>query len=411
MAANSLDQNAIGRVTSIDTIRWEAQPNLLWVLVRTSNGAVGLGETYYLPRSVEAVIHELAAELLVGESAATITQHWNKLFSYVGFFGSAGAEMRAISALDIALWDAFGQVVSQPIYQLLGGACRTTIPVYNTCVNAGPYLDWNHALEDAGSLASELRSNGYLGLKLWPWDRFAPQIESASSTGPAGWQSMGPSGNYLSIQDLSTGLEMLEKVRDSVGNSIEILVEGHSRWDINMALRICRAVEPLSVLWMEDIIQPDSPDDLARLVKESRVPQAVSERLISRFPFREALERAAAHVILIDVAWTGGITEARRIAELAGTYHLSFAPHDCTGPVTALANIHLAASQPNCIALEVVRGFIEGYYQDVLDLPLSVLDGTLSIPGGSGLGSALQPDFMHRPDVTVLTTSEKHHPW
>ena len=106
------------------------------------------------------------------------------------------------------------------------------------------------------------------------------------------------------------------------------------------------------------------------MVRETRVPQAVSERLISRFAFREVLRQQAAHIVLVDLAWTGGISEARRMAELADTYHLPFAPHDCTGPVTALANLHLATAQPNSLGVEVVRGFIDGYYREVLDKPI-----------------------------------------
>jgi L-alanine-DL-glutamate epimerase-like enolase superfamily enzyme len=172
-----------------------------------------------------------------------------------------------------------------------------------------------------------------------------------------------------------------------------------------MALRIARAVEPLGLLWMEDICQPDSAADLARLVRECRVPQAVSERLITRFPFRRVLEEAAAHVVLVDVAWTGGLSEARRVAELAGTYHLPFSPHDCTGPVTALANLHLALSMPNCIATEVVRGFLDGYYEEVLDVPIFVDGGAAAPPPGAGLGAFLREDFASRSDVTVRTSS------
>ena len=144
---------------------------------------------------------------------------------------------------------------------------------------------------------------------------------------------MGPVGSHLSLSDLATGLSVLEAARDRIGRSFELLLEGHSRWDVNMAIRIRRAVEPIGVLWAEDVCQPDSAEDLARLVRETRVPQAVSERLISRFAFREVLRHQAAHVILVDLAWTGGISEGRRIAELAGTFHLPFAPHDCTGPL------------------------------------------------------------------------------
>ena len=394
----------LGQITEISTIRWAGQPNLLWVQVRTSAGVTGLGETYYLPGAVESVIHDLAAPLLLGQPAGSIRKAWTTLFSCANFFGFAGAEMRAVSALDIALWDALGQAVGLPVYQLLGGACRTSVPAYNTCVNAGPYRDWDLALDDPGALARELTAEGYLGLKVWPWDRFAPQIEasgSSGSTGPAGWTAMGPPGSYLSPVDLAVGLAMLEQARDAVGERIELLIEGHSRWDLNMAIRIARAVEPLGVLWMEDICQPDNAEDLARLVRETRVPQAVSERLITRFPFREMLHHQAAHVVLMDVAWTGGLSEARRIAELAETYHLPVAPHDCTGPVTATANIHLAYALANCMAVEVVRGFVAGYYLDVLDAPVGIRAGRAVLPERPGLGVALQPGFTGRADVTI----------
>lgn len=395
----------IGAVDAVETLRWAAQPNLLWVRVHTSSGAVGLGETYYLPGAVEHVVHDLAADLLLGRPAGTISQHWTTLFSCTNFFGYAGAEMRALSALDIALWDALGQVTGVPVYQLLGGASRPSVPVYNTCVNSGTSYDWDRALEEPDVLAAELRDLGYLGMKVWPWDRFAPQIAPRGATGPAGWSAMGPVGSYLSLGDLATGLLVLEAARDKVGNSFELFVEGHGRWDVNMAVRICRSLEPLKVAWAEDLCQPDNAEDLARLVRETSVPQAVSERLISRFAFREVLRHQAAHVVLVDVAWTGGLTEARRIAELASTYHLPFAPHDCTGPVTALANVHLAVSQPNCFAAEVVRGFVEGYYGEILDTPLAVEQGRLAAPPRPGLGASLSPDFLKRGDVTTQLSS------
>ena len=321
----------LGTIETIETIRWKRQPNLLWARVHTSAGAVGLGETYYLPGAVERVIHDLAAELFIGQPAGAISKLWSDFFSCANFFGFAGAEMRALSALDVALWDALGQSAGLPLYQLLGGASRSAVPAYNTCVNAGLTPDWDRALEEPAALAAELKDLGYLGMKIWPWDRFAPQLRARGSTGPAGWSAMGPVGSYLTPADLATGLSMFEAARDRVGPGFELLLEGHGRWDVNMAIRICRAIEPIGVLWAEDVCQPDSAEDLARLVQETRVPQGVSERLISRFAFREVLQHQSAHVVLVDVAWTGGITEARRVAELASTYHLSFAPHDCTG--------------------------------------------------------------------------------
>lgn len=391
----------LGTVEAIETVRWKAQPNLLWARVHTSTGVVGLGETYYLAEAVEHVIHDLAADLLLGQPAGAISRQWTAMFSCTNFFGFAGAEMRALSALDVALWDALGQATGVPAYQLLGGASRGSVPAYNTCVNAGAHQDWDRAIEDPGGLACDLRDLGYLGMKVWPWDRFAPQLTPRGSTGPAGWSAMGPVGSYLSLGDLASGLSMLERARETTGSSFELIVEGHSRWDVNMAVRICKALEPLNVLWVEDICQPDSAEDLARLVRETRAPQAVSERLISRFAFREVLRHQAAHILLVDVAWTGGFTEAKRVADMASTYHLPFAPHDCTGPVTALANLHLAIAQANCLGVEVVRGFVEGYYRQVLDPCIEVVDGRLAAPDRPGLGAALVGGFLDQDDVEV----------
>lgn len=394
----------LGVIDEIRTVRWSGQPNILWVQIDTTAGITGLGETYYLPGAVEAVIHDMAAPLLLGQPAGSINLHANTLFACANFSGFAGAEMRAFSAIDLALWDAAALRLGVPAHQLLGGAIRNTVPVYNTCVSAGPYDDGERFLNDPGALAQELRDAGFLGMKVWPWDRFAPQVRATTVTGPAGWSAMGPVGHYLPPRDLATGLAVLEEIRSTVSHDLEILVEGHSRWDLACALRIAHAVEPLDVLWMEDMIQPDSADDLARLVTETSVPQAVSERLISRFPFREVLERRAAHIVMLDLAWTGGLTEGQRIAALADTYHLPISPHDCTGPLTLLANLHLAAAAPNAMVCEVVRGFVDGWYREALDTPIRIDAGLAQVPDRPGLGAGLSEALLARSDVTVRTS-------
>jgi galactonate dehydratase len=150
---------------------------------------------------------------------------------------------------------------------------------------------------------------------------------------------------------------------------------------------------------MEDIIQPDSADDLARLVRESRVPQAVSERRMTRFAYRELLQRQAAHIVMLDVVWTGGITEALKIAALADTYHLPITPHDCTGPINVFAALHLCAAAQNVMVQETVRGFYEGYYLDLLTRPLPIREGRAGFDLGPGLGVKLRPDVLSRPDL------------
>lgn len=389
------------QITSIETLRLPEHPNALWVHVRTSEGLVGLGETYYIPGAVESVIHDFAAPLLLGRSVLDRERHWQNLFSSANFFGFAGAEMRAISALDIAFWDILGQSAGQPIYNLIGGKYRESIPVYNTCVNTPKYKDQDGFLQTPGELAKSLLAEGYTQMKVWPWDRFAPQIDSASATGPAGWSAMGPVGHILSPADLKQGLWTIQEIRKAVGDRIEIAIEGHSRWDVNCAIRLARALEPYDVVWMEDILQPDSVDDLRRLVEETRVPQCVSERLFTKYAFRQVLERKAAHIAMIDLIWTGGLTEAIKIATMADAFHLSFAPHDCTGPVNVFAALHLCAAMPNAMIMEVVRGFVSGYYADLVDRPLTIKEGKAWFDFGPGLGVKLRPEILARKDARL----------
>ncbi len=393
------------RIRRIDTIRIAAQPNVLWVEVADEDGVVGLGETYYIPTAVEAVLHDMAAPLVLGTDPTRIEDVWQTLFACANFYGWAGAEMRAFSALDLALWDLLGKRTGVSAATLLGGRVREHVRLYNTCVDAGGYADMTGWLERPGDLAEELLADGFTGMKVWPWDRFAPQIQSELVTGPAGWSAMGPAGHDLTPGDLAAGLACVEAIRDRVGSAIDLMIEGHSRWDLNAAIRICRALEPYDVAWVEDIIQPDSRADLARLVRETRVPQCVSERLIGKHAYRDVLEAEAAHLVMVDVAWTGGLTEARKIGDLADAFHLPVVPHDCTGPVTFAASLQLCAHAPNAKMMEVVRGFHRGWYREVVTNPIDVVDGRAQIPDAPGLGTELLPEVRTRDDVRVRASS------
>ena len=393
-------------IVALETVRCEQQPNILWVRVHASNGMIGLGETFYVPGAVEAVVHDLIADFAIGQPVFATERLWDTVFSWSNFFGYAGAEMRALSALDIALWDLKGQIAGVPIYNLLGGPCRSEIPVYNTCVDAGAYTDQQDFLSAPEKLVKSLLDEGIRALKIWPWDRFAPKFASGSASGPAGMMAPGHSGALLPSRDLHAGLECVRRIRDAVGTDIDIMIEGHSRWDLNSAIRIGRALEPYEILWMEDMIKPDNVDDLARLTRETRVPQCVSERLMTRFAFRDVLERGAAHVIIPDLVWTGGLTEGKKIAVLADTYHLPISPHDCTGLVTLFANMHLCASSMNAMMMETVRGFYRGgWYEQIYTENIEVRDGHAIYPTGPGLGTALRPEFLGSPSAFARTSA------
>lgn len=340
----------------------QALPNNLWVRIHTNDGLIGLGETYYLPRAVSAVIHDLLAPLLLGRDPADIENHWNNLFSLVNFCGFAGAEMRALSAIDVALWDVMGQYTKQPIYNLLGGRNRESVAVYNTCVGSGKYRDYTAWTEgNAGELALDLLKQGIQAMKIWPFDQFGTTLAGPSL--PRGkvylWgqeTAAGTLGHFITDQEIKAGLAILEDIRRATDGKMAVAIEGHARWDLPSATRIAQALEPYNVMWLEEIMPPDNVEAFVRLKAKTNVPICQSERAFSRFRFREFIERPAADIIMPDLSWGGGFTETRKICSLADTYYLPITLHDTIGPVALWAAAHMMLHIPNAMIQEVVRG-------------------------------------------------------
>ena len=402
------------KITRVETIVTPTYPNLLWVRLHTEDGAVGLGETFFGPAAVDAYIHESVAPYLLGQDARAIERHYSVL-SRAMTHRAMGAETRGLSAIDIALWDLYGQSVGLPIYQCLGGPVRDRIRVYNTCAgvgyniyrravagtayraswgigeHAGDYEDlikWQDE-DRAGDLAKELLAMGITAMKIWPFDQFADES----------------GGQHITPGQIEQGLKPFRQIREAVGMEMEIAVELHSRWGLQAAIRIAEALEEIKPLWFEDPIRMDNIDALAEYARKTRVPVTASETLTSRFAFRELLEKQAVGIVMLDPGWVGGISEARKIANLADTYHRPFAPHDCTGPVVYTAGTHLCLALSNAMIQEGVRAYYYGWYRDVVTELPDVAGGTVAAPGGPGLGTRLAPGFTEREDVTTRVSA------
>jgi galactonate dehydratase len=220
-------------------------------------------------------------------------------------------------------------------------------------------------------------------MKIWPFDQFADE------TG----------GQHITPWQLEEGLKPFRQIREAVGMQMEIAVELHSRWNLQSAIRIAEALEEVKPLWYEDPIRMDNADALAQFARSTRVPTTASETLATRYAFREMLEKDAIGIVMLDPGWVGGISEARRIADLADAYHRPFAPHDCTGPIVYTAGTHLCLGSPNAMIQEGVRAYYLGWYQDVLTVLPDIQNGYVAAPSGPGLGTRLQDDFLKRDDL------------
>jgi galactonate dehydratase len=384
------------KISKIETIRITERPNLVWIEVHTDEGLVGLGETFYGAATVEAHIHEYIAPRVIGRNPLNIDRLAKDLVGYVGF-RSSGAEVRGNSAFDIALWDLFGKVTNQPIAQLLGGFSRNEIRTYNTCAGteyikkATGQTSSNYGLEGAGNeyddlngfmnradeLAHSLLEEGITALKIWPFDVAAERTE----------------GLHISLPDLKTCLEPFEKIRNAVGDKLDIMVEFHSMWQLLPAMQIAKALEPFQTYWHEDPIKMDSLSSLKRYAAVSPAPISASETLGSRWGFRDLLETGSAGVVMLDISWCGGLSEARKIASMAEAWHLPVAPHDCTGPVVLAASTHLSLNAPNALVQESVRAFYKTWYRDLVTALPEVRNGMITVPPGPGLGLTLNPEI------------------
>jgi galactonate dehydratase len=295
-----------------------------------------------------------------------------------------------------------------PIYRLLGGAFRERIKIYNTC--AGPlyargtlvlprpdtvrrtdhqYEDLVAFTEDAGTLAKSLLAEGIKAMKIWPFDPYAQDTN----------------GTHISLVDLDKGLEPVKKIRDAVGNEIEIMMEGHGYWSLPAAVRIAKALEPYQPFWLEDFMKPDSPQTLAQLRRETEIPICGSELALTRYAVRDLIEHEAVDIVMTDVTWTGGIAESRKIASHAETYNLPFVAHDCKGPGTLLASIHLSVHCPNALIQESVRAYYHGFYKELTTDQPRIEDGYAYPPDKPGIGTELRPEILERSDCTIRETN------
>lgn len=387
-------------IIELETIRPAFQPNVTLLRLQDGDGHVGLGEAFFAAGAVEAYLHDQIAPVLLGLADPTPERVSAVLMPYVGFQGG-GVETRGVGAVDLALWDLLGRRAGLPVVDLLGGAVRERVPVYNTCagpgyvsrssrqhssnwgLDRGRYDDLQAFLDQPAALARELAAEGLAGMKVWPFDTAAERTD----------------GTAILSADLDRGLAVVQAIRDAVP-AMQVMVELHGLWNLGAATTICRALAPLAPYWVEDPIRPDATDALARLRGAIDVPIATGETVVGRRGFLPLLQRGAVDIVTADVQWTGGLTEARRVATLADAFGVPVAPHDCTGPVTFAACVHLVVSQRNGLIQETVRAFLRTWYRELVEGLPEIVDGHIAPTREAGLGLRLAPDLERRDDVT-----------
>ena len=350
-----------------------------WVFLHidTDAGIRGLGQVSSGPNSaMVAAAASRLGPLLIGEDPTRIEYIWHKLYAGFNSLGSHGFVSALISGVDIALWDIRGKQLGLPIYELLGGRFHDRLILYSNGWFSGCTTPDEFAAAAAKTVAA-----GHTALKLDPFTRGDRYLSRYAASYPP--------------EDTLEAVAIVERIRATVGDGVEIFIDAHGRFDVATAVRLANQLAPARIGWFEEPVPPENWDALRQFRDRSDVPVCVGERLYTRWQFRPVLEQKLAEYIMPDIIRTGGISEMKKIATMAEGYFVPISPHDATGPITLIAGAQTMMSVPNFFRLEIAYSELE-LYQQVMDPPFDVHDGFFHVSARPGLGHELRQEYLEQ---------------
>ncbi len=342
------------KIFTVDCFR----TNWVFVKVYTDEGIDGVGEATleYKEEALWGAVSHIK-EYLTGKNPLDIEKHWHNIYRDAYWRGGA-VLMSALSAVETALWDILGKSLGVPVYQLMGGKVNDSVRIY---VNG-----WFSGAKEPEEFAEKAKAAVSRGVTAMKWDPF------------------GKSYMNISNRDLDKAIRCVGAVRDAVGSEVDLLIEGHGRFNIPTAIKISKELAQFKPMWFEEPVPPDNLDALREVKDKSPVAISAGERLYTRWDYRSMFDKAAADYIQPDISHAGGIMELKKIAAEAESRYIPFAPHNPSGPVANAATLQLAASCPNFCILEIMYSDVE-WRKSVTNELLEYADGCIKIPDKPGL--------------------------
>ena len=331
-------------ITTVVGAPWR---ELTFVELETDTGLTGVGEVRMVNKTgtLLACIRELSDRYVVGTSPFDLERiafnvQWTE-------YGRAGeVAQSALSAIDMACWDLIGQATGQPLWRLLGGEFRPNVPAY-----ANGWYQGERDPSQIADLAAAVVARGYRGLKLDPFGSAAAE---------------------LSARELKRSLQIVEAVRQTVGDEVAIMIEMHGRFRSAVSVLVARELEPYRPEWIEEPVPPANLQGLRNVRAATSLPIATGERIHTMEDVIPFLEEGLVDVLQADVTHFGGLTALRKLAGWASAYNVPLAPHNVCGPVGTAANVHLGTVTPNFKVLEHFNDFADPWVSDLVDEAPSV---------------------------------------
>ena len=348
------------KITDIKTFNvFTYRTNFVFVKLETDEGISGIGEgtLEYKENALLGAIEDIK-RVLIGQDPREVERISHEL--YRDSYWRVGPVLQsAVSAVNMAMWDIKAKAAGVPVYEMLGGKVRDGVRMYANAWFAGA-----KTADEFAAAAVKAKNMGVTALK---WDPF------------------GKAYMYMENADFRRSIEIVEAVRGAVGNDVDLLIEGHGRFDIATGIKIANAIKPFDPYFFEEPTPPDCLDALAQVHKNSPVPIAAGERLYSLTQMRDFLERGCADFVQPDISHCGGISAVKKMAALCEAHYVALAPHNPSGPVANAATLHIAASTPGFRILEICLTDVS--WRKELTNERVVFDkGNILIPTGVGLG-------------------------
>lgn len=374
------------KITRISTLVVNARMrNWVFVKVETDQpGLWGWGEATleWKTKGVVGAIEDVSV-LLIGQDPRRVEHLWQVMHRQY-FWRGGIIGMTAISGIDQALWDIKGKELGRPVCELLGGPVRETLRFYDHL--GGGSLEGMYKTSDPAEFGARIQESldaGFTAVKAMPIPVSEP-IENPRT--------------------LKQAAQAVEAMRQAGGDSLDIMLDLHARTTPAAAIQFGRMLTDYNLYWYEEPCWHETVDGLAEVAHALPFPIATGERLVSRWQFRELLEKRACAVIQPDVSHCGGISEARRIAAMAETYQIPVACHNPTGPVGTAASLHVGFATPNYLVQEHVRNDVP-WRNDIVAAPLVLEKGLARTPTAPGLGIEINEKKAARhpcaPEVTM----------
>ncbi len=360
-----------GEIVKIAAIeQFFPMPRVRLVKVTTDSGLVGWGETTLegKARSTSTAVEELG-DYLIGKDPLRIQHHWQHIYRSA-FFRGGNVLMSALSGLDQALWDLAGKHFGVPVHQLLGGAVRDRIRVY---------AHWGiDSLTDEGKAAARER------------------LDFLQKRGGYGAYKSGPGGTWRAHEPPAVIDDFVERaylMREWVGDGVELAFDFHGKMTPALAVEICQELKGMRPMFVEEPVPQENVEALKQVTDKVTIPIATGERLLTRWGFREVLEKHAAAYIQPDTSHVGGISELVKVANMAEVYYVHIMPHCAIGPVAFSASLQVDAAVPNFLVQEQID---QGLGAGLLKESWQVKEGHIELPDKPGLGMEIDEDAAER---------------